>query len=221
MQEEMDTFLIGVLIPFMYGYFGPVRPGALISLCHPGYQVPCSHLHAAVLWQPSHHNSRAFNVSCRALASSGTAGSQLPALATASTSRTASCTSYGCVAPSHVVASALPGPHQPCSELKMTESGSGDKLPDLGFGVERGFGTATRGCEDSDEPIRPETQLKSQLAFFLWLLTCRTKARHLTLPCLLHVQALSARSALHRDHHDDRRPCSQHSRSSAEPWPVS
>ena len=43
MQEEMDTFLIGVLIPFMYGYFGPVRPGALISLCHPGYQVPCSH----------------------------------------------------------------------------------------------------------------------------------------------------------------------------------
>ena len=42
----MDTFLIGVLIPFMYGYFGPVRPGALISLCHPGYQVPCSHLHA-------------------------------------------------------------------------------------------------------------------------------------------------------------------------------
>ena len=41
MQEEMDTFLIGVLIPFMYGYFGPVRPGALISLCHPDYQVPC------------------------------------------------------------------------------------------------------------------------------------------------------------------------------------
>ena len=40
MQEEMDTFQIGVLIPFMYGWFGPVRPGALISLCHPGYQVP-------------------------------------------------------------------------------------------------------------------------------------------------------------------------------------
>ncbi len=40
MQEEMDTLLIGVLISFMYGWFGPVRPGALISLCHPGYQVP-------------------------------------------------------------------------------------------------------------------------------------------------------------------------------------
>ena len=46
MQEEMDSFLIGVLIPFMYGYCGPVRPGALISLCHAGYKVPLSHLHA-------------------------------------------------------------------------------------------------------------------------------------------------------------------------------
>jgi len=39
MREELDTLLIGVIVSFMYGWFGPVRPGALISLCHPGYQV--------------------------------------------------------------------------------------------------------------------------------------------------------------------------------------
>ena len=40
MKEELDTLLIGVVVAFMFGWFGPVRPGALISLCHPGYQVP-------------------------------------------------------------------------------------------------------------------------------------------------------------------------------------
>ena len=39
MREELDTLQIGVVVAFMYGWFGPVRPGALISLCHPGYQV--------------------------------------------------------------------------------------------------------------------------------------------------------------------------------------
>jgi hypothetical protein len=39
MKEELDTVLIGVLVAFQYGWFGPVRPGALISLCHPSYQV--------------------------------------------------------------------------------------------------------------------------------------------------------------------------------------
>ena len=45
----MDTCLIGVLIPFMFGWFGPVRPGALISLCHPGYQVPSFSVHRAAV----------------------------------------------------------------------------------------------------------------------------------------------------------------------------
>ena len=39
MKEELDTLLIGVVVAFMFGWFGPVRPGALISLCHPGYEV--------------------------------------------------------------------------------------------------------------------------------------------------------------------------------------
>ena len=39
MREELDSLLIGVIVAFMFGWFGPVRPGALISLCHPVYQV--------------------------------------------------------------------------------------------------------------------------------------------------------------------------------------
>ena len=39
MREELDSLLIGVIVAFMFGYFGPVRPGAFISLCHPGYQA--------------------------------------------------------------------------------------------------------------------------------------------------------------------------------------
>lgn len=37
--EELAIFMAGIIIPFMFGFFGPVRPSALISLQHPDYKV--------------------------------------------------------------------------------------------------------------------------------------------------------------------------------------
>ena len=37
--DDLAVFMAGVIVPFMFGFFGPVRPSAMISLQHPDYEV--------------------------------------------------------------------------------------------------------------------------------------------------------------------------------------
>ncbi len=48
--DELAVFMAGVVIPFMFGFFGPVRPSALISLQHPDYQVHLCCCFISVSW---------------------------------------------------------------------------------------------------------------------------------------------------------------------------
>ena len=37
--DDLAIFMAGIIITFMFGFFGPVGPSAMISLQHPDYQV--------------------------------------------------------------------------------------------------------------------------------------------------------------------------------------
>lgn len=93
MKEELDTLLIGVVVAFMFGWFGPVRPGALISLCQPGYQVPYSRAPRSVIKSRKCCSPDCW---CRALVYTLTVLMLSPAHETGSSSTSkATCASFG------------------------------------------------------------------------------------------------------------------------------